>query len=338
VTTDDGPIFLAGLDRSGIGLLGELLEAHPNIAITRRINFWSFYDERFGDLSQPANLDRCLDAMLRYSRIAVLEPDRARLRTEFLKGERTYARLFAILQEQNARRLGKSRWGDKSLKTEQYADVILAAYPAAKMIHLVRDPRDRYASQLTHRGVGRGWVGAGAAMWLWSARLGERNERRYSDRYRVVRYESLVSDPVEVFSAILEFVGEEYVQGLVRGADDPAEETLIVDDPRMARIVGTASVGRFRTVLSARDVAFLQAILRPIVERFGYENVRVVMSTSDLVRFVVWDVPLNLARMVAWRAGMAARQKLGRRPSARRMTVYLVAVEQPGGVNLGFCV
>lgn len=320
MTPDDGPIFLAGLDRSGIGLLGELLEAHPNIAITRRINFWSFFYKRFGDLSQPANLDRCLDAMLRYTRVAVLEPDRARLRAELLEGETIYARLFTLLQEQNAQRLGKSRWGDKSLKAEQYADVILDAYPTAKMIHVVRDPRDRYASQLTHRGVGRGRIGAGAAMWLWSVRLGERNERRYPDRYRIVQYESLVSDPVEVFSAILEFVGEEYVPGLVRGADDPAEETQVVDEPRMTRIVGTASVGRFRTVLSARDVAFLQAIPRPFVERFGYEDVRVVMSRCDRVRFVVWDAPLNLARMVGWRAGMEIRDRLGRRPSARRMT------------------
>ena len=321
MTTDDGPIFLAGLDRSGIGLLGELLEAHPNIAITRRTNFWSFYYERFGDLSQPANLDRCLDAMLRYKRVAVLEPNRERLRTEFLAGEPIYARLFALLQEQNAQRLGKSRWGDKSLNSEQYVDVILHAYPAATMIHVVRDPRDRYASQLTHRGVGRGGVGAGAAMWLWSARLGERSQRRYSDRYRVVRYESLATDPVGFIASILEFIGEAQVPGLVRGDDDTVEESPADGAVRSSRLVGTASVGRFRTVLSDRDVMFLQVILGPAMKRFGYKIDPVEMSGPDRVRFVVWDIPLNLARMVAWRAGMAARQNLGRRPSARRMTV-----------------
>jgi hypothetical protein len=330
VTTDDGPIFLAGLDRSGIGLLGELLEAHPNIAITRRTNFWSFYDERFGDLNQPANLDRCLDAMLRYSRIAVLEPDRARLRTEFLKGEPNYARLFALLQEQNARRLGKSRWGDKSLKTEQYADVIFAAYPTAKMIHVVRDPRDRYASQLTHRGVGRGRVGAGAAMWLWSARLGERNERRYSDRYRVVRYESLVSDPVGVMATLLEFVGESQVSGLVRG-DDTTTESSANGDFRSPRFVGTASVGRFRTALSDRDVMFLQVILKPAMGRFGYRIDTVEIWGLDRIRFAVWDIPLNLARMVAWRAGMQVREWLGPRPSTRRLTQWPAIPVPPNG-------
>ncbi len=321
MTPDDGPIFLAGLDRSGIGLLGELLEAHPNIAITRRTNFWSFYYERFGDLSRPENLDRCLDAMLKYERIRVLDPERERLHTEFLEGEQTYIRLFALLQEHNAERLGKPRWGDKSLNSERYAHVILDAYPTAKMIHIVRDPRDRYASQLTHRGVGRGRVGAGAAMWLWSARLGERNQHRYPDRYRVVRYESLVSDPVEVFSKILEFVGEEYVPGLVRGDDDATDETPVEEDLQSARLIGTTSIGRFRAALPARDVAFLQAMLRPVAERFGYRNVRVEMSRSNWVRFVVRDAPVNLARMVAWRAGMAARERLGRRPSARRMAL-----------------
>jgi hypothetical protein len=319
VTPDNGPIFLAGLDRSGIGLLGELLEAHPNIAITRRTNFWSFYYRRFGDLGRPENLDRCLEAMLRYKRISVLDPQPERVRSEFLDGDPTYARLFALLQEHNAQRLGKSRWGDKSLNSERYADVILDAYPSARIIHIVRDPRDRYASQLAHRGVGRGGVGAGTAMWLWSAHLGERNEQRCPDRYRVVRYESLVSDPVGVLSAILEFVGEKYVPGMVWVGDEATEEVARSDGLRSPRIIETKSVGRFRIVLSSRDVAFLQAILRPAMERFGYTTVRVEMSGSDRAGFMVSDVPLNLVRMVAWRVGVAARERLGRRPSARRL-------------------
>ena len=76
-------------------------------------------------------------------------------------------------------RLGKLRWGDKSLGAERYADTILAAYPQAKMIHIIRDPRDRYASQFNHRGVGKGQLGAGTALWLWSVRLAERNQRQH---------------------------------------------------------------------------------------------------------------------------------------------------------------
>ncbi|MGD8807169.1 MAG: hypothetical protein PVH65_15030, partial [Chloroflexota bacterium] len=102
--TDQGPLFLAGIDRSGIGLLGELLEAHPDIAVTRRINFWSFYHDRYGDLSDVANLDRCLADMMSYTRISRLQPQWQLLRRDFLAGEPTYARLFALLQEQNMRR------------------------------------------------------------------------------------------------------------------------------------------------------------------------------------------------------------------------------------------
>jgi hypothetical protein len=156
-------------------------------------------------------------------------------------------------------------------------------------------------------------------MWLWSARLGERSERRYPDRYRVVRYESLVADPAGVMATILEFVGEAPVSGLVRGDDDTVEESPVDGVVRSSRFVGTASVGRFRTVLPDRDIMFLQVILEPAMGRFGYRVDTVEIWGLDRIRFVVWDIPLNLARMVAWRSGMEVRERLGHRPSTRRL-------------------
>ena len=49
------PLFLAGADRSGIGLLGDVLDRHPQVAISRRINFWTFYDRRYGPLERTAD-------------------------------------------------------------------------------------------------------------------------------------------------------------------------------------------------------------------------------------------------------------------------------------------
>ena len=207
---EQGPIFLAGVDRTGIGFLGELLEAHPRIAMTRRTNFWSYYYNRFGDLSDPDNFERCLTEIQRNSRMQRLQPQPDRLRQEFRQGEQTYARLFALLCEHNMERLGKVRWGDKSLGSERYADTILTAYPTAKMIHIIRDPRDRYASQFSHRGVGRGKLGAGVALWLTSVRLAERNQRQYKERYKIVLYETLAHKPEEVLLDVCDFVGEVY--------------------------------------------------------------------------------------------------------------------------------
>ena len=113
-----GPIFVAGLERSGTSLLYALLASHPRIAMTRRTNLWTHFYGQYGELGDPANLDRCIDVLLRYKRIVKLEPDEVRLRRDFAQGPPTYGRLFALLEEQHAQRLGRPRWGDKSLHTE----------------------------------------------------------------------------------------------------------------------------------------------------------------------------------------------------------------------------
>lgn len=79
-----GPVFLAGVDRAGIGLLGEVLECHPDLSMTRRTNFWAFYADRLGALTGPAAVDRCIDEMMRNARMRVLRPDRDRLHAAVL--------------------------------------------------------------------------------------------------------------------------------------------------------------------------------------------------------------------------------------------------------------
>lgn len=215
-----GPIFIAGLERSGTSLIFALLASHPRIAMTRRTNLWTYFYEQYGDLSQPENFERCLNMMTRYKRLVVLDFDADQLRQDFWQGETSYGRLFALLEEQYAQRMGKPRWGDKSLNTERYAEPIFAAYPGARILHMIRDPRDRYASVLARWKSRRGRVGAGTAMWLSSVNLAEDNRRKYPDQYKIIRYETLATKPEETLREICAFIGEDYAPDMLtmRGA------------------------------------------------------------------------------------------------------------------------
>ena len=317
---EQGPIFLAGVDRTGIGFLGELLEFHPRIAMTRRTNFWSYYNDRFGDLSDPENFERCLTEIQRNSRMQRLQPQPDRLRQEFSQGEQSYPRLFALLCEHNMERLGKVRWGDKSLGSERYADTILTAYPTAKMIHIIRDPRDRYASQFSHRGVGRGKLGAGVALWRTSVRLAERNQRQYGERYKIVQYETLVHKPEVVLRDICDFIGETYSPEMLmmeNGTDTTSEsDNVLVRSPRP---IWTTSIGRFRTILSKKDIAFIQACTSRQMARYGYALEPLSLTGSARLRFNLIDFPLNYGRMMLREPWARLKNLKGRKPSARRL-------------------
>jgi Sulfotransferase family len=312
---EPGPVFVAGLERSGTSLLYALLASHPNLAMTRRTNLWTHFYNQYGDLGDPANLDRCIDVMMRYKRIVKLEPDEALLRRDFLRGPPTYGRLFAALEQQYAERHGRSRWGDKSLNTERYADPIFAAYPGARILHMIRDPRDRYASSQTRWQVRRGGAGAGTAEWLSSVRLAERNARRYPDNYRIVRYESLAGDPEPTMRGICAFIGEQYTPGILamEGAQDFRDQGSNSSyGARAAGVISTDSIGRYRDVLSPRQIAFMQMVAGRAIRRMGYEVHIPGLARRDRLQYLAVDLPLELARLAAWHAHNSVRNRTGR--------------------------
>ena len=126
------PVFIAGSDRSGTTLMFALLASHPDLCMVRRTNMWRYFYQRYGDLASPENFERCLDEMVRYRRMRHLQPDADRIRREFVEGDPSYGRLFCLFHRHHAERAGKSRWGDKSLHTEHFADDIFAEFPGSR--------------------------------------------------------------------------------------------------------------------------------------------------------------------------------------------------------------
>ena len=314
------PVFVAGVERSGTSLMYALLASHPNIAMTRRTNLWTHFYNQYGDLNRTDNFERCFQMMTRYKRLLVLNPDFDRLRHDFWQGKPTYGRLFALFEQQQAERMGKPRWGDKSLDTERYADPIFAAYPKAKFLHMIRDPRDRYASAQT-RWKARGRVGAGTAQWLTSMRRAKRNQRRHPDSYKIVQYEMLVSRPEETLSEICEFVGEEYTSSLLSmgGAPRHRHQGNSSYGSHKHSQIFTSSLGRYRQVMSKQDILFMQSFLTRYMADLNYtpDTVHLPFKENLLYHFV--DRPVNLTRMIGWLGMEAALNRTGRRPSQRRL-------------------
>lgn len=281
----DGPVFIGGLAFSGKTPLRMALSAHPRLELTRRTAMWTTYDGRFGDLAVDANLDHCLDVMLADPAVAALEPDRRRIRDSVRAGAPTYARLFAAIHEQHAQRRGKARWGDQMKMIEAHAERLLSWYPAAQMIHLIRDPRTRYlAAGARHRQLpGKlGWETAG---WRHSADLAVRNQERFPDRYLVVRYEQLRSAPERTLRAVCAFLGEDYTERMlqaIRGAtaDDPVDR-----DPRAH---GTVS-------------AFIERYAGRQLRAHAYGEPPTHAGSRLPASFYLIDLPCNRAGLALWR-------------------------------------
>jgi hypothetical protein len=295
---DSGPIFIGGLAHSGKTPLRLMLAAHPDLAMSRRTYMWTRFYNRYGDLSGRDNYERCLAAMLKQKGIRALRPDPDRIRREFWQGSPTYARLFALFHEHYAQQLGKSRWGDQLGFIERFVEPIFAAYPTARMVHMIRDPRDRSEVAMTKSRYRKGKVGWSTARWLYSAALAQENQDRYPDRYQVIRYEILVAEPEKTLRTICAFLGEDYRPRMLDAARfGKAEQS------RRASLAGEPAVRSSKNMghrLSERDLAFTQAYTRRHLLDFDYPLQPTMLSQAERLLFYFVDWPANRLGMAAW--------------------------------------
>lgn len=300
-----GPILITGADRTGTSLLYALLASHSQVDMTRRANFWRWFDGRFGDLSAEARMDRCIDAIVRYKRLSVLEPDRDRLRSAFMEGPRTYGRLFALAHSQHAESLGKSRWGDKSLHLEWNAERVFEEWPDARIVQMIRDPRDRHSSVIKRAADKDGdhseRLASVTGRWIQSVVVGMRNEARYPDRYRLLRYETLVTDPETVTKEICDFFGLDFEpEMMAMGAVEEQHQRGGNSSFGVASPGGVSnrSVGRFRETLEPATIAFIESACRELMVRYGYEPVTALTGRDRWLYRM--SLPLNVLRLEGW--------------------------------------
>jgi hypothetical protein len=248
--------------------------------------------------------------MLSQKGILLLEPDPERIRREFWEGPLTYARLFALFHEHFAEKLGKRRWGDQLKLVECFANPIMAAYSTAKMIHMIRDPYDRYQAAKTKQRQWTGKVGWVMADWLRSADLARRNLERYPDRYRVVNYEALLTRREQTLREICAFLEEDFVPSMLTGEEAirfASKKSRPNDDVSTTDMTLNPSIRPPHAEMLRRELAFTQTYARRHLLEFGYSLKPLRMTFADRLLFNLMDRPVNLTSMFARRTLQALR-------------------------------
>jgi hypothetical protein len=147
---------------------------------------------------------------------------------------------------------------------------------------------------------------------LASIQLAERNLRRHSGRYLIVRYEDLAARPEETLRAVCAFIDEPYLPALLqarpsgdgRGADRAAsgQGDRGGPDDQGAQTRWAATVGAFRDVMPLADLTFMEAQAGRAMAVHGYPLERVRLPAGERLAYHLRDLPLNLTRLLAWRS------------------------------------
>lgn len=204
-----GPVFVIGAPRSATTAVAHALARHPD--------FWTS-DETFF-LSALYGRGR---ADAEYRRWAS-RPSSSWLRTEGVSREEFFAALGRGIDELFLSRSGGRRWIDHTPENTLLADDLAAMFPAARLVHVVRDGRRVVHSMIhlesTLEADERSTMNDRAFLPAWShdfreacctwaayVRAGEAVCRRLPDRAITIVHADLERDPATTMAAVLDFL------------------------------------------------------------------------------------------------------------------------------------
>jgi hypothetical protein len=239
-------IFIVGASRSGTTLLRRVLETSDRIAIATENHFLGHvlpregarhYFARLGDLAADDTIRRLVEFIYsgefqRRSRWRELSPywrwlvrviPRDELERRLLAAERSERGLMAAFMRIRADFLRRPVMGEKTPGHLAHVDTLLEWFPNGRVVHMLRDPRAVYVSD-SHRRRGKprrpySWLmrvpGLFPAVMLVQTTVGWANavrrhaayERRYPERYTLLRFEDLVQRPDDVLPGLFAFLG-----------------------------------------------------------------------------------------------------------------------------------
>jgi len=153
----ESPIFVGGLFKSGTTLLRSLIGQHSRIASGLE-TYWFDLDWSAKQTTRFAERIKWLATFYSVSPEAL---------SGYLEESGAEAFLDQLLSG-FARAQSKSRWAEKTPGNILHMDRILAAWPQAKIVHIIRDPRDVFASLRQSRK----WDSIEEFMARWTLYLG----------------------------------------------------------------------------------------------------------------------------------------------------------------------
>jgi hypothetical protein len=275
----DTPLFIVGTERSGSNLLRLVLDAHPRLFVPHPPHVMHFFgplEARYGDLSREPALRRLTADVLRlveghihrWDHIPSVDSVVARAPTRDLFG------VMAGLYEAAREHAGKPRWGNKSTFMVHHAGRVLKAYPAARFLWLVRDPRDVAVS--SRESVFSPFHPLRTAtLWARQQAEGARLERDWPEHVLRVHYEALVGEPEATVARICGFLGEEPDPAMLAFHRRPAAQrsaSLSESWARTGQPIEANRVGRWEGALSALELAQVEVTAAEPMRLLGYDR------------------------------------------------------------------
>ncbi len=276
-------VFIVGCPRSGTTLLGRMVNAHPQIAITSE-SHWipRLFEERKELTPQGLVTSQLIPRLLEDPRFTRWQVDREKLEALLATSQPVaYQHFVANIFDLYGQRTGKALVGNKTPWFVRRLLLLHALWPTARFVHLIRDGRDVCLSMTNwlgthqnHPGVFSTWrndsVFTAALWWELHVRLGrEAGNLLGPELYYEVRYESMVANPEEDCAALCTFLGLPYDHAMLRFHEGRTKTDPGLD-AKHAWLPITPGLRNWRSQMPTEDVERFEAAAGGLLDELGY--------------------------------------------------------------------
>ena len=304
-------------ERSGSNLITRMMGAHPDIcspAPSHLIRLLAENRSRYGDLAVDQNWKRMLSdaAEILQTQLGHWQQKWSAADLHQAVPDRSLIALVRHLFQAEADAAGTSRLFIKENHIYRYLPFLQRAFPDMQIVWLVRDPRDM-ALSWKNSSILRGDAVRAARIWLEDQSRGLQVMGYLADQTVVhqLRYEDLVSDPATELGRICDALGLEPAPEMVdfhRNGDAVRASGRTSDWQNLDRPVMSTNFGKYRTGLSATEIALVEVVCGEVMEAFGYQ--REAENTRPLVDLEHELLPLERHEKPGWANVPTAEKEL----------------------------
>jgi protein-tyrosine sulfotransferase len=315
------PIFICGHPKAGTSLLRAVFDSHPQLIVyPEETIFFRRFLPQAQDLDRQQQLalaEKLLIHIFKWNRenpdpsqTGYPDRDYSAISFESVRqamqqiaenrwqhaGDTLSAAVLAYGQVSEQITSATRCWVEKSPYNEYYAAQIFTWWPAARCIHILRDPRDNYVSyQRKHASWSAEFF---AANWSRSTRTGMDNQQRFgAQRYLILRYEDLAQSPETSLRKMVDFLGVDWDASLTaptRAGEQWQGNSMFADQ---FQSISAAAVARWKEKLSPEDAAVIELLAHPLMQTWQYLP-SAAPTLKARWRAMIWPLRRRLSRFI----------------------------------------
>ena len=288
---DIAPIFVVGAGRSGTTLLASMIASHSDVGGGPETHFFdkiraTELGRAAADPSWPSlAVDCILGLRLAEQPVHSLFGVKPREVSDFLSHRApSVAAMLESLTTARARSQGKSRWVEKTPNHLLHVQQIRVAFPKARIVRIVRDPRDAaYSMRQLPSASTSAVANALALLDDWHSRSREFFGPNFPDAL-TVRFEDLVVDPENVLTKVCAHLDLPFEDRMLQYQ----EAARLISTPnetwktRNAQALDTNRVDRWSETLPSEVAQAISLTCAEAIAEFGYRDVGVVNGVKFL--------------------------------------------------------